>query len=911
MRKPRRPLPLRPLLTAFRATANPPPADPRDAAIRATRPGWLNGPALDSRPAAELADLLGRFHDAVAPHSWHPDAVRRNVGLVRHGLTHLLRATDPLAVRFGRCLPPDGHYAVPGVGPAFWAAVVKALDPDCLPDWSAEVLAGLVRTGLADPDAGLGPACDAYAFLLDGYPGLSAADLDRFFRRVGVMVGRELPDRDPVANGAVAALPDVVRRVRTKFPLRKRLAEQGKLIAETRTAVAAAEDWDAAFAALCRFTGPAGCHDEHIPFGLREWVAAAFADPVPETIPADVAPGPASAVLHLRDPARFPLWTDAVAAGLARLDDAHHPGLPMPERYMLLREVAIGLRQRFRIHPLEVADVLTSAGRLPTPEPDEPVGGPRFGGFCTDTFRFLKELAEHNNSAWMTEQRDRYHFAVREPLVELCEAVAGRYVRPVLEGEYGWELETDARPGRALTSICKNDYGRSAPYQPGLWVTFYRRSAGAKRNDVQLFVKLDSAGVRVGFHLGKTARDAGRRFRTAVQTHAELLARAVRMTGAADELTFRLADDGPAVPVRGAADLRAWASGRDLFADRLIPADAAVLRSDDLANEVLLTFDRLVPLFAAAVEADPSPILSRRAGDPSAPPFDRAAFRKETGLGELWLSRTLDLLRLKKQLILQGVPGTGKTHVARCLARLLTANRPDAVRLVQFHPGYSYEEFVEGIRPQSTDGGVAYPVTAGVLTAFAAAATARPADPYVLLIDEVNRGNLPRVFGELLFLLEYRDQAVTLPYSKREFRLPPNLYLLGTMNPSDRSTGALDQALRRRFSFVDMPPDPAVLATWLEAHPPADGDAFGGRVVRLFEELNRRLTRDLGPEKQVGHSAFMVPGLTEEQLRAVWDHHVRPVLAEHFAGHPGRLAGYELEKLMGDRPSAKKVLRGQ
>jgi hypothetical protein len=93
-----------------------------------------------------------------------------------------------------------------------------------------------------------------------------------------------------------------------------------------------------------------------------------------------------------------------------------------------------------------------------------------------------------------------------------------------------------------------------------------------------------------------------------------------------------------------------------------------------------------------------------------------------------------------------------------------------------------------------------------------------------------------------------------------------------------------------------------VLATWLEAHPPADGDAFGGRLVRLFEELNRRLARDLGPEKQVGHSAFMVPGLTEGQLRAVWDHHVRPVLAEHFAGHPGRLAGYELDKLMGDRP---------
>ena len=225
---------------------------------------------------------------------------------------------------------------------------------------------------------------------------------------------------------------------------------------------------------------------------------------------------------------------------------------------------------------------------------------------------------------------------------------------------------------------------------------------------------------------------------------------------------------------------------------------------------------------------------------------------------------------------------------------------------MQFHPAYSYEEFVEGIRPQTvqTNGRseVAYPVTDGVLAAFAAKAAARPADPHVLVVDEVNRGNLPRVFGELLFLLEYRDQAVTLPYSKREFRLPPNLFLIGTMNPADRSTGALDQALRRRFSFVDMPPDAAVLAGWLEAHPPEAGDdGFGPRVVRLFEDLNRKLARDLGPERQVGHSVFMVPGLTPDKLRAVWDHHVTPVLAEFFAGQPGRMAGYELERLMAGR----------
>src|SRR5207248_1373298 len=176
-----------------------------------------------------------------------------------------------------------------------------------------------------------------------------------------------------------------------------------------------------------------------------------------------------------------PRWEHA----LPRLDDAYSPALELADRARLWCETAAVLRERYRVHPLELADVVLAVA---AEEPNAPSDG-AFGGFCSDSFRFLGELAGAPSREWMAPQRDRYHFVLREPLVELCEAVAARYVRPVLAGEYGWDLETDTRPGRALTSIVKNDFGRSSPYQPVQWLTFYRRSQANKRADAQFFVR--------------------------------------------------------------------------------------------------------------------------------------------------------------------------------------------------------------------------------------------------------------------------------------------------------------------------------------------------------------------------------------------------------------------------------------
>ena len=157
------------------------------------------------------------------------------------------------------------------------------------------------------------------------------------------------------------------------------------------------------------------------------------------------------------------------------------------------------------------------------------------------------------------------------------------------------------------------------------------------------------------------------------------------------------------------------------------------------------------------------------------------------------------LLDDKRQVIFQGPPGTGKTYAARELARFL-AGSDGHVTLVQFHPSYAYEDFVQGYRPTLTaDGHAGFELRDGPLLKAAKAAAKNPGDKHFLIIDEINRGNLAKVLGELYFLLEYRDEEIQLQYSDKLFSLPENLYIIGTMNTADRSIALVDLALRRRF----------------------------------------------------------------------------------------------------------------
>jgi len=266
-------------------------------------------------------------------------------------------------------------------------------------------------------------------------------------------------------------------------------------------------------------------------------------------------------------------------------------------------------------------------------------------------------------------------------------------------------------------------------------------------------------------------------------------------------------------------------------------------------------------------------------------------FAKETRVSKEIVERWLSRARRKRQMILQGPPGTGKTFYAERLAKLLVADSIGITEVVQFHPSYAYEDFMQGIRPQITDGLLSYKVEPGRFLQFCERASKTDGAPCVLIIDEINRANLSRVFGELMYLLEYREKHAPLAAGGKAFTIPKNVYLVGTMNTADRSTALVDHALRRRFSFVYIEPDYEVLRSHLLDHGlPAES------LVSTLKAINAAID---DRHYCLGISYFLTDGANLRfTLEDIWRGEIEPYLDEYFYDQEEKARAFHWDDLV-------------
>lgn len=537
--------------------------------------------------------------------------------------------------------------------------------------------------------------------------------------------------------------------------------------------------------------------------------------------------------------------------------------------------------------------------RTPPIEPPQPL--PLHDSvFSLEAFELLAGLHANPTKEYYLSRKDAFKTHVEEPFQAVLHEVA-KLLPPQIQAV----METDEH---VFARFLKNDYGKGGAWD-FYWGAFYPKG-GKRTEDAQLSLWMNQDRLEYGFYIGAYGSDQRKRFQSNCREHGSVLAAYFKEILPEDEVAFGDHDNFEVDP-EGNVQAKIRFTWDDFLRDParasndvsiILPRPRVIATSRPvLVQQMKDAFVRLFPLVLLATDDNPLAAINRfwRAqgiienGEPPKPvqTYSHDDFLDRTYFLQKDANELGEMLQDKRQVILYGPPGTGKTFVAQELAKWLTglADPPaDRVEMIQFHPAYGYEDFIEGIRPESklaADGHfvVDYPARAGVFRRFCINAEQSPDNqPCVFIIDEINRGNIARIFGELMLLLEYRNREVPLPYSGKRFRIPDNVYLIGTMNTADRSIALVDFALRRRFHFFHFRADHELFERWLAVNP-----VDVPYLADLYFRLSQEAVDD--PNYAVGPSYFMDPTLTEQKLERIWRRSIEPYLAEYYVDQRAKL----------------------
>ena len=502
--------------------------------------------------------------------------------------------------------------------------------------------------------------------------------------------------------------------------------------------------------------------------------------------------------------------------------------------------------------------------------------------FAFKGFELLAELNKKPLKVTYEGKKEDYENFAKKPLKELLQAVI-----QTLPDEISDSMKTDTG---LFSRIGKNDFGQGGAWD-FYWGAIY--DPGSKRTQsVQLFCMVNKNGLKIGFSLGSQAAKSYReRFAKNVDEHmtelTELLADPLSMEGLLFEIDESYSDKWQEWIINNQA--KEWQD----VEYKLTVDEACRLSRTELVELTLEIFESLYPLVILAVDDDPVPriidFLEVDVEDEDVhPPYELEKVSERTGFELDELQYWIDAIHRKKQAVFYGPPGTGKTFVAQELSKHMLGGGNGIAELVQFHPAYEYEDFMTGIRPRTTEaGGLSYDQVPGRFLQFCQEAK-KKSGLCVLIIDEINRANLSRVFGELMYLLEYRESEIPLAGGVK-LRIPDNVRLIGTMNTADRSIALVDHALRRRFAFLELRPNYDALASY---HETSKYDVQP--LISVLQDLNRQID---DKNYEVGISFFIDDDL-ELNLPSIWQLEIEPYLEEFFLGQANKVEPFRWNKVL-------------